>query len=113
MAGQYGLKETKEALDLGFALVAATKSALEDGKVNLLDAAELFKIIPAVGPAVDGLPLIAKELGELDAQDSAELLAYAAAGLATAVTDPGLALKVNAALKLAVTLGEAYAVFRA
>lgn len=112
MAGQYGVKETKEALDLGIALAKLVVDAKADGKIGVEDLGLLLNLVPSVGPAVDGMSQVAKEVGELDEQDAADLLAHAAAKLAMELNDEKLAVKVAASLKVVLALGEAYAAFK-
>lgn len=96
MAGKYGVKETKEALDLGFAGYDFGKVALADGKLSLADMYAAWKLFPFVAPAVNGIDLVPKEFSELDAQDAAELVAHVVAKLnvddvkAKAILEKGL-----------------------
>jgi hypothetical protein len=112
MAGKYGVKETKEMLDLGFALAKAGKEALADGKVNLLDLGVVMPVFPIVGTAVEGAPLVPLELGEIDEADSAELLAYAKAKLPEVVDEAELRHKVYVYVKAGLAVAEAVAVTR-
>jgi hypothetical protein len=81
MAGQYGLKETKEVLDFISAGVAAGVAIGADGKVDVQDLGQLLTVIPSVGPAFDSIALVPKEVGELDDADALELIAYVGAKL--------------------------------
>lgn len=110
MSGKYGVKETKEAFDLGFALVQAGQCATEDGKVNLGDIACAVPVFPKVGAAVEGIGLIPSELGELDAADEKELLDHAAVKLGQTLPDGKLRRCVYAYVKVALALSHAISV---
>lgn len=112
MSGQYGVKESKEFFDLGFALVNAGKGVLADGKVSIGDIAYVIPVLPAMEAGLVGLSIVPKELGELDEADEKELLDYAKAKLPQAVSDEKLRVKVYAYVKAGVALAHAYAVSR-
>jgi len=86
MGGQYGVKETLEVLDLGFAVAVGIHNAQADGKIDLSDIGQLFPVAQAIPAAVADVALVLKELEELDADDQAKVLAYVAAKL-PGVTD--------------------------
>lgn len=73
---QYSVNETKEALSLVIALYKAGAKSLSDGKLDLADAANLFAVLPKVGPALSDLSKIPQELSELDASEAGELIAH-------------------------------------
>lgn len=81
MAGQYGVKETKEALDLALGAVKAAQAINADAKVDLNDLQHLLPLLPMIQPAFDKIDLVPKELGELTAEESAEIVGHIAAGL--------------------------------
>lgn len=105
MGGQYGVKETKEVLDGVFAGVAAFQSAKEDGKIDLADIQHLIPLFVTLAPAIDKIDQMPKELGELDQADADDILAHASVKL-PGLVGLELAKKVNAALKVAVAVGQ-------
>lgn len=113
MSGQYGIKETKECLDAGFAVLRAVKSSMEDGSISYLDIGNLIIVFPAIGPALENIAAVPKELSELSSEEAGELLAHAATQLGLAISEPKLVSKINASLKLVLALGEAYSAFKA
>lgn len=106
MSGQYGVKESKEVLDLGFAVGQALKNAKADGKVDVADLVYLLPAIQVAGPAMSNLALVPKELGELDAADAAELMSHASVKVAGLVDDEHKKKVVNAALKVGLAVAE-------
>lgn len=66
----------KEVVALVIASVDAVKEAKADGKIGLEDLALLMKLLPVVGPAVDGAGDIPAELSDLSAEEVAEVAAY-------------------------------------
>jgi hypothetical protein len=81
-AQQYGIKETKEALDLVLGGVKAFNGAKADGTINTQDLGQLLILMPLIQPAFDKIDQVPKEMGELSAEESAELVAHISAGLA-------------------------------
>lgn len=110
MAGQHGVKETKEVLALGFALGGAWKNAQKDGKVAVDDLVYLLPAVQMAPQAFADLSLVPKELGECDPQDAAELVVYAKAEVDGLVDDEQAKKVVNAALKLGLAAAELIAV---
>jgi len=108
MAGQYSVKETKEVLDLGFALTGAIIASKEsNGGFGMEDLGNLMIVWPSVSGAVDKIGDVPKELGELDAADVAELLAHAKSKLGDHLTDDVLTKRISAVLKLVLSGAEA------
>ena len=103
---EYGLKETKEVLDLMFAGGQAVKSALADGKLDLNDVGFLMPVVMSAGPALEDMSLVPKEFGDLDAEEAKELLQYAKTKLDPMLSDEQLKMKVEKGLKLAFALVE-------
>ncbi len=106
MAGQYGVKESKEVLALGFALGGALKSAKKDGKIDVSDIVYLLPAIQASSAALADLSLVPKELGELDVAEAVELLNYAKGEVDGLVDDEQAKKVVNAALKVGLSVAE-------
>lgn len=100
---QYGIKETKEVLALGFSLGKALKSAKEnDGKIDLNDIGLLLTVIPNVVPAVNDISLVPKELKDLDAAEGQELLDYARQELGDTLSDEELVAQIAAGLEFGI-----------
>lgn len=78
MAGMYGIEETKKVVDLGLAVGAAVKGALADGKIGLEDLGQLMALAQAFGAGMPNLSQAAKEVGDMQSQDAADLVLYVA-----------------------------------
>ena len=103
--GQYSVKETKELLDLVFVSGIAFKNAKADGSIGLEDAGQLMPVFLAAGPAVTGLDLVPKELGELDEADANEIVLYAGQKLPQLLGDNAKLIRVvNKSLAVAIAL---------
>lgn len=74
MGGKLGIKETKEAVKFGVAVIKAGKDALADGKVGLGDALALWPLLSGVAEAVQGGAQIPKEHADLDEGEFDELV---------------------------------------
>lgn len=107
MDGKYGVKETKEAFDLGFGVVASAQCAMADGKVTLGDIACVIPVFPKLEAGVEGLALVPAELGELGPNDEKELLEYCAAKLPSVVGDEKLRAKVYAYVRAGLAVAAA------
>lgn len=105
MAGQYGVKETEEALELGLAVAQAVKGAKGDGSINAGDVVHLIPVVAKVGPALSDVEKIPKELGELDKEDATALLAFAASKL-PGLGDEKLVAVAGKSLAVAVAVAE-------
>lgn len=73
---QYGIEETKDALDLGIALVKALAAASEDGEFTIGDLMHLGPVAKSVPAAVVGLDKIIPELKDLDDAETEELMHF-------------------------------------
>lgn len=76
-----GTKEFKELLAFVIALVAATASSLDDGKLTAFDLMKFFKALMKAAPAFSGLHLLGDEIRDLSEEEKAELTAFVAAEL--------------------------------
>lgn len=76
-----GTKELKDVLDLVLTTVEVGKLALADGKVGIEDMGLLLKLIPAVGPAIQGVNMVPAELADMDEAEAAEVVAHVMAKL--------------------------------
>lgn len=76
MAGVYGVKETKEIITLGGKIGMAFKLAAADEKYDFSDLMYLGPVIESVMPAIEDASIALKELGELDSEDAAEIVAH-------------------------------------
>jgi hypothetical protein len=107
MAGKYSVKETREAFELGFALVQSARCAMADGNVTLGDIACVIPVFPYLESGITGLTLVPQELGELDADDEKELLDFARLRLPDVVTDDKLRNKVYAYVRAGLAIASA------
>lgn len=73
-----GIKETKELLEFGFAMQKAIAGALADDKINFMDAKHLLAIIKPAAQGLGGISRVKAELLDLDDDEQAELVAFAA-----------------------------------
>lgn len=99
-APEVGTKELTEAVDLLLDTGLALKSALADGKVGLEDAVLLMRLVPKVGPALEGIGKIPAELKDLSAEEAEALAAHVMAKLT--VENKKARDLIEASLKLAV-----------
>lgn len=70
----YGVTETKELLKFLASLGNVTDNALADGKVDFFDIGSFFTLIPQIAPALNGVKIVPKELGEINAAERLELV---------------------------------------
>jgi len=112
MGGKYGIKETKEFLDLGFSLWGAVDAAGADDKYDFNDMAYLIPIIPKLEPGIGDIGLMPKEMADLDDEDAKELLDFAAAKTGLLVGDPLLVKKINSTLQALIYVAKAVAAWR-
>lgn len=107
MAGEkHGIKETKEVLDLGFAVGKVVKDGLADGKIGLEDLGLLMGLVPHLGPAFGDIGKVPDELKDLDSDETKELLEYASNKLEGVFSDQELIAKINAGLKVGLAVAE-------
>lgn len=79
---EYGIKETKEVLLLGFAVGKAYKAAKQDdGEITMMDFSHLVNLFPVIGPAIEGANNIPNELKDLSKEEIEELMTFSAAHL--------------------------------
>lgn len=76
MAGKVGIEELKSIVSLMIKIANLTGEALSDKKISLDDAALIFKLIPAIGPAIEGAKDALPELEDLQSEEIAELAAH-------------------------------------
>jgi hypothetical protein len=107
----YPVKETKELLRPVYSLLGAIMASKADGTINLLDFPHFIPVLTELGPAIDGIDKVPSELGDLTEAEGQELLDDAKLYLPQ-VGAADLVAKVNAALKVAVAVAAAYAVFK-
>lgn len=67
--GAYGIKETADVVKMAAAVVRAAEAALADGTLGVEDIIHLVPALGTFGPAIDGIALVPKEIGELDDAD--------------------------------------------
>lgn len=99
------IKDTKEALKLGFSLIGAIKASKEnDGKINAADLVNLVSVFPHIAPAIDGADTIPAELKDLDEEEGLELMIFASSELGGALSDEELVVKIELALKAVIAV---------
>ena len=102
-----GTKETKEALQLAFAIAKIVKEAkANDGIFSANDLMLLTALFPSIGPAVDGLGKIPSELKDLDSEETKDLLKFTAAHLGGMFASEEMVAKVEAGLELALAINK-------
>jgi hypothetical protein len=72
----HGIKETKDALKFVVSLGNAVDKALEDKKINMMDVPLFMDPMIKIAPAFENIGMVAKEIGDLDAAERAELVKY-------------------------------------
>lgn len=92
------IKELKEVLLLAVDVVNSALMVAKDGKVGLDDLGAVLKLIPMIGPALDGAGEIPAELKDIDDAEAAELVGAVVGRLA--IEDEKARLVVEKALKL-------------
>jgi hypothetical protein len=76
------IKDTIELIDGLLTSLEVIAGAAKDGKIGVEDLPLLLKLVPVVGPAVDGVGNIPAELADLSAEEGAELISHVMAKLA-------------------------------
>lgn len=74
---QYGIDAIKNLLDLGFKLHKGIASAMEDGKVTILDLTAFMPAAFAAPKALSNINLAWLQLSDLDDAEREEILAWA------------------------------------
>jgi hypothetical protein len=70
---KFGIIQTSEMVTFACRLVSAGTSALEDGKVNMFDAAFVLSPLKVAGAAIKDANLIPSELGDLSQAEVVEV----------------------------------------
>lgn len=99
-----GVENLKAVVDLGLACVEAGVKISADGKVSVDDIGAVLAVIPAVPPAISAAKNVPGELGDLDGEEAAELVAHVMGKLA--VNDEKAKKIVGASLKVGVAVVE-------
>ena len=73
---KYGIQETKELLEFVFSLAEAIKKSNADGEFNWRDGLNFIEPLKRLGPAIDNIEEIVPEIGDLDAEEWAELVEF-------------------------------------
>jgi len=71
---QLGIKETKELVLFVLRLLSAGDHALADGKIDFTDLGDLFGPLQSAKAAFADTNMIPKELGDLSADETAEIM---------------------------------------
>ena len=108
-----GIQNTKELIQLGAAAAKVVREAKQnDGMYSVNDLPLLMQMFPVMGPALDDVSEVPKELKDIDAEELKELLSFGAAHIGGAYSDsPELLEKVEAALSVGLALANAVKVF--
>lgn len=96
---KYGIKETKEVIDFGFALGAGIVAAKADGKIDLGDLPLVLPIFVSAAPALADISMVPKELADISAEEAEELVAYVAAKIPSITDRPKILKIVSCSLK--------------
>lgn len=68
------IKDVVELIQLGAAVSVAVENAKkDDGKIDLRDLPHLLPVIPFIGPAVENVDQVLKQLGDVDDEEFAKL----------------------------------------
>lgn len=102
---------TKAMMSFVFSSIAAGKLALEDDKLDFSDIQYLPPAIMAAGPAFEKAGDLVDELSDLDDAEANELLEHGQAYL-PGLVGADLANKVNAVLKVGVSVAQAFSAFK-
>lgn len=113
MDGQFGVKESKEFLDLGFAVAQAGKCVMEDGKATIGDIACVIPIFPKVAPGLDNIGIALQEMAELGENDEKELLDYTKSKLNETISDARARELMYVWLRAGLAVAHAYHVTKA
>jgi len=70
------LKDVKELLAFGMALITATGKSLEDGKWDFLDVTNFIPVVSTVNDALAGIDTIPATLAGLNSADQLELITW-------------------------------------
>lgn len=97
-----GIKETKDLVRFGLSLGKGIQEAMEDGKIDLLDAMKFLPVLKDLKPAIEGAKEIPAELKDMDDEERAELLDFFQKEFD--LEDDELELKVEAGLQVALSL---------
>ena len=73
---KYDITETKELLDFVFTLLTSADKALSDGKFDYNDIMVIIPAFMKLGPAINDINKIPKELLDLDKEEMEELKAF-------------------------------------
>ena len=102
------IKDTKEALDFGFALIGAIKASKEsEGGIGINDLGNLVVVLPKFSPAIEGADTIPAELKDLDKDEAKELMEFASMRLGESLNKKELVEKIEKALKAVLAVFEA------
>lgn len=103
----FGVKETKEMLQLAFGMAKIVREAkANDGMFSSADLVLLTQLFPLFTPALDGASLIVKELKDLDQDEINDLLKFTASNLGGVFDSKEMVAKVEAGLELALAISK-------
>jgi len=104
---KYDVKNTLEVMKLGASISKAIKNAKADGKVDANDMLHLIPVMGDVGPAIDGISLVPKEIMDLDMEESELLITEAGKMVGEILEKEALIKKINAWIKAGLAILEA------
>ncbi|MGL5131699.1 MAG: hypothetical protein ACRC78_04165 [Planktothrix sp.] len=70
---EFGIKETREALQLLGSFGSTTATVTADGKVSLVELFQFVNLWPVVAPGVEGAKSIPAELSDLSEEEEEDL----------------------------------------
>lgn len=101
------MKETRELVMLGVAILNGTGEALEDGEFTALDMRHYVPVLSRIGAAVNGASAALGEIAKAKPEEWAALLAEVRDKFD--IPQDQVELKVELALEAAMAIAEAYA----
>lgn len=81
MSGTHNISQLKEVVVLLIQGVNAQQEAMADGSLSYTDAGLIFKVLPSVAPAIEGIDQVPAELADLQSDEVDELCALVASDL--------------------------------
>ncbi len=70
------MQELKDVIRAAIGLSKVIGYSLEDGKIDISDAASIFSAMPVLGKAVDGISKVPAELNSMDEQSKTDLVDF-------------------------------------
>lgn len=99
---QKGTKELTEVVDLMLVMGQIVVEAKKDGKIGMEDVGLMLKLIPSLGPALDGIGEVPAEIKDLSVEEAEALAAHVIANLT--VDNEKARLIIEKSLKAAIAI---------